>query len=251
MHGSARVRGLISAGSRGAASILRIGLGMTEFLRTLLSEPVVLAIWVGLDLACVLFLFWDLARHNPQTMPIMRLVWALTVLSSGPIGLAIYFFSGRRQIARDSIWRRGFRSVSHCYSGCGIGEITGLIIAAGLLSLGNWAVAGITFGLAYLAGFALTMKPLLDDGESWTTALKDAVYSESLSIGVMEIVAIGVDLWLARGAHFGETLFWTSMLVSLAAGLVAAYPVNLLLLHFGVKEGMHDPRKMAREHAAA
>ena len=29
-------------------------------------------------------------------------------------------------------------------------------------------------------------------------------------------------------------------------GPAAAYPVNVLLIRFGVKEGMHDPREMAR-----
>ena len=42
----------------------------------------------------------------------------------------------------------------------------------------------------------------------------------------------------------GEALFRSS-LVSLTAGLIAAYPVEVLLVRFGVKEGMHDPREMA------
>jgi hypothetical protein len=57
----------------------------------------------------------------------------------------------------------------------------------------------------------------------------------------MEIVAIGVDLWLAKDATIGEPLFWASLGVSLTAGLVAAYPVNVLLVHLGVKEGMMNP----------
>ena len=32
-------------------------------------------------------------------------------------------------------------------------------------------------------------------------------------------------------------------------GLLAAYPVNLLLIHFGIKEGMHSPKEMAHAHA--
>ena len=35
------------------------------------------------------------------------------------------------------------------------------------------------------------------------------------------------------------------MVVSLSLGLLAAWPVNVLLIRFGVKEGMHDPREMA------
>ena len=33
-----------------------------------------------------------------------------------------------------------------------------------------------------------------------------------------------------------------SLILSLTVGLAAAYPVNVLLVHFGVKEGMGDPR---------
>lgn len=90
------------------------------------------------------------------------------------------------------------------------------------------------------------MKPLMDDGESFSEALKDTAYSETASITVMEIVAISVDLWLAGDATMSDVLFWSSLVVSLSAGLVAAYPVNLILIKIGIKEGMHDPRHMAR-----
>jgi len=221
-----------------------------ETVREFLSMPQVLLAWAVIDLACVAAVIQDLIRNNPQTMPIMRLVWVLTVLYSGPLGLAIYYWSGRRQIARDSIWRKGFRSVSHCYSGCGLGEIVGLLICTGLLSLGNIAVSIVTFALAYIAGFALTMKPLMDDGEPFHRALRDAAWSETASIAAMEIAAIGVDLALTGNAQlgFGNPLFWSTMVVSLSCGLIAAYPVNLLLIHYGIKEGMHDPRHMAPHH---
>jgi len=65
----------------------------------------------------------------------------------------------------------------------------------------------------------------------------------------MELVAIGVDLWLAGNATIGEPLFWSSLVVSLTAGLVAAYPVNVLLIALGVKEGMHSPRELAERQA--
>ncbi|MEQ9123085.1 MAG: DUF4396 domain-containing protein, partial [Alphaproteobacteria bacterium] len=141
--------------------------------------------------------------------------------------------------------RRGARSTAHCYSGCGLGEIVGVTITVGILSLGNWWVAGVTFVLAYVAGFGMTVGPLMQEGVPLDTALRDALYSETASIAVMEIVAISVDLLLARNAGMAEPLFWASLIVSLTAGFVAAYPVNALLVRFGVKEGMHDPREMA------
>lgn len=175
-------------------------------------------------------------------MSLMRLVWTLTILYSGLVGLSVYFYSGRKEIPKDNVWRKGFRSVAHCYSGCGMGEITGIFIAAGLLTLANIWVALITFSLAFLAGYTLTAYPLIQEGQNPKSAYKDALYSESLSIAVMEIVAIGVDLWLAGDATMNETLFWSSLIFSLSIGLIAAYPVNVWLINKGIKQGMHSPK---------
>ena len=183
----------------------------------------------------------DLTRNNAHLMPLMKLIWRLTVLYSGPIGLAIYYYSGRKEIPQDDLYRRGFRSVAHCYSGCGMGEVAGLMIAVGLLNLSTPWVVGITFALAFAAGYALTIFPLMQDGVPFPRAMRDALYSETASIAVMEIVAISVDIWLSGDATMGEVRFWSSMLVSLSLGLLAAFPVNLLLIQQGVKTGMHSP----------
>lgn len=208
----------------------------------ILSNPAFLVVWGALAAISLGVLIHDLRVNNPQIMPLMKVVWTFTVLYSGLLGLAGYWFAGRRQIPADGVWRKGFRSVAHCYSGCGMGEIVGVLIAAGLLGLGNWWIAGITFVLAYVAGFALTIGPLMQEGEPFHAALKDAFYSETASITVMEVTAIGVDLMIAGKATMGQTIFWSSLVISLTLGLLAAYPVNVLLVHFGVKAGMHDPR---------
>jgi hypothetical protein len=41
----------------------------------------------------------------------------------------------------------------------------------------------------------------------------------------------------------GQPLFRASLVFSLAPGLIAAYPVDVLLIYFGVKEGMHSPEQ--------
>jgi hypothetical protein len=212
-------------------------------LKAILTSPDFLVVWgllVAVSLAVVLY---DLRSRNPQTPSLMKAVWLFTVLYSGPLGLAVYYYSGRKQIARDSLWRRSFRSVAHCYSGCGGGEIVGVFITAGLLSLSTWWVAGITFALAYAGGFALTVGPLMQEDVPLHQALWDAVYSETASITVMEVVAISVDIWLAGDATMAEPLFWASLAFSLSMGLLAAYPVNVLLIALGVKEGMHSPNE--------
>ena len=217
-----------------------------DYVRALLIRPEFLVAWGVVVFAALAVLARDLHLRNRQIGGLMRWVWFLTVAYSGPFGLAVYYYSGRRQIARDSMWRRGFRSVAHCYSGCGAGEIAGILIAAGLLSLSAWWVAAISFVLAYVAGFALTVGPLMQEGVGLGQALSDAFYSETASITVMEVVAIGVDLWLAGNATMSEPLFWSALVVSLSAGLAAAYPVNVALIALGVKEGMQSPGESTR-----
>lgn len=219
-----------------------------ETIRSVLSGPSFLIGWAALMVPCLIILLRDLARRNNHLMSLMKLVWALTVLYSGPLGLAVYWLTGRKEIQDDALWRRAFRSVAHCYSGCGMGEIAGVMIAAGSLALGTIWVALITFTLAFVAGYALTVGPLVQDGVPFPTALKDAFIAETPSIAVMEVVAITIDLTLAGDATMGEPLFWSSLIVSLTCGLLAAYPVNLLLLRYGVKEGMMDPRNTGRAH---
>ncbi len=208
-----------------------------------------LVIWLGVVAVSLGVLIRDLVKNNPEIAGLMKAVWVLTVLYSGPIGLTVYWVTGRKQIARDSMWRRGARSTAHCYSGCGAGEIVGVFIAGGLLSLGNWWIAGITFVLAYVFGFGMTIGPLLQEGTALHEALKDAFYSETASITVMEVAAIGADLLFAGSAQMSEPRFWVSMIFSLSLGLVAAYPMNVLLIRKGIKEGMHNPKEMAEAHA--
>lgn len=214
-------------------------------LQRVLTNPAFLASWIALVVLSLGVLVWDLRKNNRALGSLMKYVWGFTVLYSGPIGLAGYWHSGRTQISHDSLWRRGFRSVSHCYSGCGAGEITGIVIALGLLSLGNLYVALVTFTLAYVFGYAMTVGPLTQDGVPFGEAMVDAFYSETASIAVMEIVAIGTDLWLAGEAMMGDVLFWSALVFSLSMGLIAAYPVNVLLIRSGVKEGMMNPAEMA------
>lgn len=219
-------------------------MGVQQTLQSLLTNPIYLLTW-GVVLAISLsVLIWDLWKNNSELESLMKFVWGFTVLYSGPIGLAGYWWSGRTQIDHDSFWQKGFRSVSHCYSGCGTGEVLGVSIAVGLLAFKTTGTILLSFTLAYFFGYLLTVGPLMQEGVGLGEALKDAFYSETASITVMEIVAIGVDVWLAGEAGMGEILFWTALVFSLTMGLIAAYPVNLLLIHFGVKEGMMNPAEM-------
>ncbi|UIP00532.1 DUF4396 domain-containing protein [Halobaculum sp. CBA1158] len=215
-----------------------------ELLVPPLSDPRVMGAWAVVVAVSTAVLLWDLRERNEAIPSLMQGVWTLTVLYSGPFGLAVYWYAGRTQIPGDSLGRRGFRSTAHCYSGCGAGEVTGILLAQGVLGLAVGWVAAATFGFAYLFGFSLTVGPLLQEGVGLREAVVDAVYSETPSITVMEVVAIGTDLLLAADAHVGDLLFWGALAFSLSVGYLAAYPVNLALVRVGVKEGMANPAEL-------
>ncbi|MCG1003085.1 MULTISPECIES: DUF4396 domain-containing protein [Halobacterium] len=216
-----------------------------DVVRPVLSDHRVLAAWAVLVAVSVGVLWWDLRRHNEAIPSLMRAVWSLVVLYSGPAGLALYWYAGRTQIAHDSLWRRGVRSTAHCYSGCGAGEVTGVVLLVGVLAIENTVATTLgTFAFAYAFGYGLTVGPLLQDGEALGTAVADAFYTETPSITVMEVTAIGTDLLLAGGATIGQPLFWGALAFSLSVGFVAAFPVNVALIRVGVKEGMANPAEM-------
>ena len=213
-------------------------------LQRVLTNPMYLGAWVVLVAVSLAVLAWDVHERNSEIAPLMKLVWGLTVLYSGPLGLAVYHYAGRTQIPHDSLWRKGFRSVAHCYSGCGAGEVIGVTIAAGILALGTAPTIAITFGCAYVLGYSLTVGPLMQEGVGFREAMTDALYSETPSITVMEVAAIGTDVWLAGEAHIGEVLFWSGLIFSLTVGLLVAYPVNVALIRGGVKSGMQNPAEL-------
>ena len=219
-------------------------------MKPILSDPLVMGVWALFVVASVGTLWWDIRERNQALPSLMKGVWTLVVLYSGPFGLAIYWYSGRSQISNDSLWRRGFRSTAHCYSGCGAGEVLGFALLAGLLALqSTLLVAAGTFALAYLFGYALTVGPLMQEGVGFGEAMLDALYSETPSITIMEIAAIGTDLLIASQAHISDLLFWGALAFSLSVGFVFAYPVNAILVYFGVKEGMKNPAEMGQSQS--
>jgi hypothetical protein len=68
-----------------------------QTLQAVLTNPWFLGVWIVLVIGALIVLVYDLRTHNPGIMPLMKVVWFLTVLYSGPVGLAIYSYSGRKQ----------------------------------------------------------------------------------------------------------------------------------------------------------
>ena len=97
-------------------------------------------------------------------------------------------------ISTRSVWKRGFRSVAHCYSGCGIGEVIGITAATVILSFPILWVVVTTFALAYLFGYALTVGPLVQEGVGWGEAVLDGL------VGRRHVVCVVVRRVVGRAA---------------------------------------------------
>jgi len=122
----------------------------------------------------------------------------------------------------------------HCLTGCAIGEVLGMVIGTAL-GWGNAETIALAVVLAFIFGYALTMRPLLGSGMALAPALRLALAADTASVGVMEIVdnLIMVAIPGAMDAPLDSLLFWASLAVALAVAAVAAFPVNRWLIARG------------------
>ena len=75
----------------------------------------------------------------------------------------------------------------HCLTGCAIGEIAGMAIGTAL-GFSDWGTVALAVVLAFVFGYSLTSLPLLRAGMALAAVVPIALASDTLSIGVMEIV---------------------------------------------------------------
>ena len=94
---------------------------------------------------------------------------------------------GMQHEAGPSLNRMAADATTHCLTGCAIGEVLGLG-AATQLGWSNEASLVLGIVLAYVFGYALTLRPLLRSDLALGAALGVAFAADTLSITVMEIV---------------------------------------------------------------
>jgi hypothetical protein len=130
-------------------------------------------------------------------------------------------------------WSTAISATLHCLTGCAIGEILGMVIATAL-GFSDAASIGIAILLAFVFGYGLTMRPLLR-AVGAGRAVRLAFASDTVSITTMEIVdnlfILAVPGALAAG--LADSLFWWSLIVSLAIAFVVTVPVNRWLISRG------------------
>lgn len=122
----------------------------------------------------------------------------------------------------------------HCLTGCGIGEVLGLVIST-QLGWHNLPSIVLAIVLAFAFGYGLTLRPLIGSGMPLGNALRLAFAADTVSIIVMEIVdnAIVIAIPGAMDAGITDVLFWGSLAVSLIIAALAVFPVNRWLIARG------------------
>jgi hypothetical protein len=130
--------------------------------------------------------------------------------------------------------RSALQATVHCLTGCAIGEVLGMVLATAL-GWGNALSIAVATVLAFCFGYALTLQPVLRAGVPFRRAAALVFASDTISIGVMEIVDNGFILLVpgAIAAGLADALFWWSLGVGLAIAFVIALPVNRWLIARG------------------
>jgi hypothetical protein len=133
-----------------------------------------------------------------------------------------------------SLWQSAVQATLHCLTGCAIGEVLGMILATAF-GWGNATSIAVAVALAFLFGYALTIRPVLRAGVGFRRAVGVAFASDTVSITTMEIVDNAFILIVpgAIAAGLADGLFWWSLALSLVIAFALTVPVNRWLIARG------------------
>jgi hypothetical protein len=131
-------------------------------------------------------------------------------------------------------WSMAAQATLHCLTGCAIGEVLGMVIGT-WLGWENLPTIVLAVVLAFVFGYALTVRGVLRSGLDLRTALKVALAADTASIAVMEIVDNAVVLLVpgAMDAGLGSWLFWSALAFSLVVAFVVTTPFNKWMIGRG------------------
>ena len=131
-------------------------------------------------------------------------------------------------------WAMARQATLHCLTGCAIGEVLGMVIGTSA-GLHNGATVVLSIALAFVFGYALTMRGVLRAGVPFRQALKVAFAADTVSIAVMELIDNAIVLAVPGAMDAGITslLFWSSLAFSLVVAFVLTTPLNRAMMGRG------------------
>jgi CubicO group peptidase (beta-lactamase class C family) len=208
----------------------------------------IVASWLSLTLASLLFLLWDMVQGALATWRI-QIVWAMVVLLLGPVGLLAYLLSyrePRRAVDPSKSWSNSRCSLGSVAWGLP-GPAVGLLLAYSLLSrvptLGETPpqLVGFFYGLPFLVGllaFRIPINAFLRKKGLWE-ASRSALSAEMISanlilLGMFPGTVIPIN-WLNSFpipdvSNPTNPLFWLIFVAAALIGLVIAYPAHFWMI---------------------
>jgi Domain of unknown function (DUF4396) len=133
-----------------------------------------------------------------------------------------------------TIDRLAIQATNHCLTGCGIGEVLGMVLAT-WWGWGDLPSIALAIVLAFFFGYLLTFVLLARSGMPLRAAVGVALAADTVSIAVMEIVdnVVMVAVPGAMDAGLDSGRFWGALAFALAVAFVVALPVNRWLIARG------------------
>jgi hypothetical protein len=146
----------------------------------------------------------------------------------------VHEHSGEALTTGRVTWGAAAQATLHCLTGCAIGEVLGMVIGTSA-GLHNGATVLLSIALAFVFGYALTMRGVVRAGVPFRQALKVAFAADTVSIAVMELIDNAVVLAIPGAMDAGITslLFWSSLAFSLVVAFVLTTPLNRVMMGRG------------------
>jgi hypothetical protein len=146
----------------------------------------------------------------------------------------VHEHSGEALTTGRVTWGAAAQATLHCLTGCAIGEVLGMVIGTSA-GLHNGATVVLSIALAFVFGYALTMRGVVRAGVPFRQALKVAFAADTVSIAVMELIDNAVVLAVPGAMDAGITslLFWSSLAFSLVVAFVLTTPLNRVMMGRG------------------
>lgn len=131
----------------------------------------------------------------------------------------------------DPQTRQAIRHTLHCLLGCGIGEIAGMLIAAGF----GWhrlGRVGLAIILAFGFGYALTYRGVRRGTSSAGEAMRVTLATDTISITSMELVDNFIEFLIPKAlvVTAASARFWWGLALSLALAFLVTVPVNRYMM---------------------